>query len=147
MYDMLPMQNIIDDSLASRRFAMILLGVFAGLALLLSAIGIYGVISYVVGQRVHEIGLRMALGAQRKDVMWLVLGEGARLATIGVGAGLITAVVLTRLMVKMIFGISAHDPLTYFAVAIALLMVAFAACYLPLRRAMSVDPMVALRHE
>jgi len=147
MYDMLPMQNIIDDSLASRRFAMILLGIFAGLALLLSAIGIYGVISYVVGQRVHEIGLRMALGAQRKDVMRLVLGEGAKLAAIGVGAGLITAVVLTRLMVKMIFGISAHDPLTYLAVAFALLVVAFAACYFPARRAMAVDPMVALRHE
>ena len=147
MYDMQPMQKIIDDSLVSRRFAMILLGVFAGLALLLSAIGIYGVVSYVVGQRVHEIGLRMALGAQRKDVMRLVLGEGAKLAAIGVGAGLITAVVLTRLMVKMIFGISAHDPLTYLAVAFALLIVAFAACYLPARRAMSVDPMVALRHE
>ena len=147
MYDMMPMQKIIDDSLASRRFAMILLGVFAGLALLLSAIGIYGVISYVVGQRVHEIGLRMALGAQRKDVLRLVLGEGARLAAIGVGAGLIAAVVLTRLMVNVIYGISAHDPLTYLGVAFALLMVAFAACYVPARRAMAVDPMVALRHE
>jgi len=147
MYDMMPMQKIIDDSLASRRFAMILLGVFAGLALLLSAIGIYGVISYVVGQRVHEIGLRMALGAQRKDVMRLVLGEGGRLAAIGIGAGLIAAVALTRLMVNVIFGISAHDPLTYLAVAFALLIVAFAACYVPARRAMTVDPMVALRHE
>jgi predicted permease len=147
IYDVLPMQKIIDDSLASRRFAMILLGVFAGLALLLSAIGIYGVISFVVGQRSHEIGVRMALGAQRNDVLSMVLGEGAKLAAIGIGAGLIAAVLLTRLMVGMIYGVSAHDPLTYLAVALVLLLVAFAACYVPARRAMRVDPMVALRYE
>jgi predicted permease len=147
MYDMLTMQKIIDDSLASRRFAMILLGVFAGLALLLSAIGIYGVISFVVGQRSHEIGVRMALGAQRKDVLSMVLGEGARLAAIGIGAGLVAAVLLTRLMVGVIYGVSAHDPLTFLAVAFVLLLVAFAACYIPARRAMRVDPMVSLRYE
>jgi predicted permease len=147
MYDIEPMQGIIDDSLASRRFSMVLLGVFAGLALLLSAVGIYGVISYVVGQRGHEIGIRMVLGAQRKDVLRMVLGEGARMAAVGLGAGLLAALALTRLMVNLIYGISAHDPITYLGVAAALLLVTFAACYIPARRATRVDPMVALRYE
>jgi predicted permease len=147
MYETETMQKIIDDSLASRRFSMILLGVFAGLALILSAVGIYGVISYVVGQRGHEIGIRMALGAQSRDVMRMVLGEGARMAAVGICIGLVASLALTRLMTNVIFGVSAHDPVTYLGVALVLLLVAFAACYIPARRATRVDPMVALRYE
>jgi predicted permease len=141
------MDSIISRSLAARRFAMILLAVFAALALLLSSIGIYGVISYVVGQRTHEIGIRIALGAQRSDVMKIVLGQGARLALIGVAIGLAAAAGLTRLMTTILYGVSATDPLTFAAVAVVLTLVALAACYLPARRAMNVDPMVALRYE
>jgi predicted permease len=141
------MDEIISSSLAARRFSMILFGVFAMLALVLSSVGIYGVISYLVGQRTHEIGIRIALGAQRRDVLRLVLGEGARMALLGVVIGLAAALGLTRLMANMLYGVSATDPLTYAAVAILLTMVALAACYIPARRAMRVDPMVALRYE
>jgi predicted permease len=141
------MDHIVSQSLASRRFAMILLAVFAGLALLLSSIGIYGVISYVVGQRTHEIGIRMALGAQRSDVLKIVMGQAAALALLGVFAGLAAGVGLTRLMSKILYGVSATDPLTFVIVAVTLTMVALAACYLPARRAMRVDPIVALRYE
>ncbi len=141
------MDNIISRSLASRRFAMILLAVFAALALVLSSIGIYGVISYIVGQRTHEIGIRVALGAQRSDVLKIVMGQAASLAVIGVVIGLATAAALTRLMSGILFGVSATDPLTFAAVAIVLTAVALAACFIPARRAMNVDPMVALRYE
>jgi len=126
---------------------MILLGAFAVLALVLSCIGIYGVISYLVGQRTHEIGIRVALGAQRGDVMRLVLGQGAKLALIGVAIGIAAALGLTRLMANQLFGVTAHDPLTFVAVAILLTLVALLACYLPARRAVRVDPMIALRYE
>jgi len=126
---------------------MILLGVFAALALVLSAIGIYGVISYVVGQRTHEIGIRLALGAHPGDVMRLILGQATRLALIGVAIGIAAALALTRLMTKIIFGVNAHDPLTFAGVAFVLVIVALAACYIPARRAMRTDPMVALRYE
>jgi ABC-type antimicrobial peptide transport system permease subunit len=126
---------------------MILLGIFAGLALVLSCIGIYGVISYVVGQRTHEIGVRMALGAQRGDVMRLVLGEGARMALLGVITGIGGAFGLTRLMASQLFGVTAQDPLTFVSVATLLALVALLACYLPARRAMCVDPVMALRCE
>jgi len=126
---------------------MLLLGAFAGLALLLSSIGIFGVISYLVGQRIQEIGTRMALGAQRKDVLQLVLGRGVVLAAIGVAAGAILAFGLTRQMRSMIYGVSAADPVTFVAVSILLMLVAIAACYVPARRAMRVDPMMALRYE
>ena len=141
------MDQVISDSLAARRFSMILLGVFAVLALVLSCIGIYGVISYLVGQRTHEIGIRIALGAQRSDVLRLILGQGAKMALIGVGIGIVAALGLTRLMTNQLFGVSAHDPLTFVGVAIVLTLVALVACYIPARRAMRTDPMVALRYE
>jgi predicted permease len=147
MYEIKPMEQIVADSLAARRFSMILLGVFAALALLLSSIGIYGVISYVVGQRTHEIGIRMALGAQRSHVLSLMLGEGMKMALLGVAIGLAAALGLTQLMASMLFGVSATDPLTFCGVALVLAGVALAACYIPARRAMRVDPIVALRYE
>ena len=141
------LDGVIAGSFAARRLSMILLGIFAALALALSCVGIYGVISHVVGQCTREIGVRMALGAQRKDVMRLVLGEGAKMALIGVAAGIAAALGLTRLMANELFGVTAHDPLTFVAVAIVLTLVALLACYLPARRAVRVDPMVALRYE
>ncbi len=147
IYEPQPMDDLVADSVANRRFSMLLLSVFAGLALLLSAIGIYGVVSCLVGQRAREIGIRMALGAQRRDVLWLVLGEGAAMAAIGVVAGVAAALAVTRLMANMIYGVSARDPLTFAGVAAVLLAVALAACYVPARRAMRVDPMVALKYE
>jgi ABC-type antimicrobial peptide transport system permease subunit len=147
IYGVQTMDEVIAGSLAARKVSMILLGVFAALALLLSCVGIYGVISYVVGQRTHEIGVRMALGAQRRDVLRLVLGEGAKMALVGVAAGIGAALGLTHLMANQLFGVTAQDPLTFAAVAIVLTLVALLACYLPARRAMRVDPMVALRYE
>jgi predicted permease len=141
------MDNIISHSLAARRLTMVLLGVFAVLALVLSSIGIYGVISYIAGQRTHEIGIRIALGAQRSDVLKIVLGQGVPLSIIGVAIGLVAAAGLTQLMGKLLYGVSATDPLTFAVVAIVLTLVALAACYIPARRAMRVDPMVALRCE
>ncbi|HEV2297443.1 MAG TPA: ABC transporter permease [Candidatus Acidoferrales bacterium] len=141
------MDEIISSSLSTRSFSMILLGCFAALALVLSSIGIYGVISYLAGQRTHEIGVRLALGAQRRDVLRLVLGEGVKMALIGVAIGLAAAIGLTRLMSTLLYGVSATDPLTFAGVAILLIIVALAACYIPARRAMRVDPMVALRYE
>ncbi len=147
VYGAQTMNEIIASSLGTRRFSMILLGVFAALALVLSSVGIYGVISYLIGQRTHEIGIRMALGAQRKDVLRLVLVEGTRLALAGVGIGIVAALALTRLMANLLFGVSATDPLTFVGVALVLTIVALAACYIPARRAMRVDPIVALRYE
>ena len=147
MYEVRTMEAIIAESLAARRFSMILLGIFATLALLLSSIGIYSVISYVVGQRTREIGIRIALGAQRSTVLWLMLGEGMKMAMTGVVVGIVAAAGLTRLMSQLIYGVSAADPVTFAGVIIVLTAVAFAACYVPARRAMRVDPMVALRYE
>jgi predicted permease len=147
LYGVRPMQEIVAGSIAKQRMAMLLLTVFSALALLLSAVGIYGVISYLAGQRTHEMGIRMALGASRKDILRIVLGEGMRIALIGVGAGILAALGLTRLLTQIVYGVSANDPLTFVGVAILLTAVALLACYIPARRAMRVDPMVVLRYE
>ena len=147
VYNVQTMDEVVSHSFAARRLSMILLGVFAALALALACVGIYGVISYLVGQRTHEIGLRMALGAQRNEVLRLVVGHGARMALIGVAIGIGAALGLTRLMANQLFGVSAHDPLTFAGVTLLLIIVALAACYIPARRAMRVDPMIALRYE
>ena len=141
------MDSVISDSVASQRFSMILLAVFAGLALTLAGVGIYGVISYVVGQRVHEIGIRMALGAQPQDILRLILSSGGKLAGLGVVVGLAAALVLTRFMAALLYGVGTTDPLTFVGVALLLSVVALTACYVPARRATRVDPMSALRYE
>jgi predicted permease len=141
------MDSLMSDSVASQRFSMILLIVFAGLALLLAAVGIYGVISYVVGQRGHEIGIRMALGARPEDILRLILNGGGKLAGIGVVLGLAAALGLTRLMASLLYGIGATDPLTFAGVALLLMLVALTAAYIPARRAANLNPMAALRDE
>jgi putative ABC transport system permease protein len=149
IYDVQPMEEIVSNSLRDREFMMILLAAFAALALVLASVGLYGVTSYLIGQRTHEIGMRMVLGAQRMDVLRWVLGLGSRMTLAGVAAGLLAAFGLTRVMVKysMLFQVSATDPATFCGVALLLTFIALLACYIPARRAMRVDPMNALRHE
>jgi predicted permease len=147
VYGAQTMDELVSRSLAARRFSMILLGLFAALAVVLASVGIYGVIAYLVGHKTQEIGVRLALGAQRGDVLALVLSEGLKMAVIGVAMGLAAALALTRLMAKLLYGVSATDPPTFAGVAIVVTMVALAACYIPARRALRVDPMVALRCE
>jgi len=147
VYDNESEEEAVADSIASQRFSLILLGAFAGLALLLAGIGIYGVLSYLVGQRTREIGVRMALGAQRLDVLRMVLRDGARMTMVGALIGLVAALALTRLMASMLFGVRPTDPVTFAAVAVFLCGIALFACYIPARRAAKVDPMVALRYE
>jgi ABC-type antimicrobial peptide transport system permease subunit len=147
IYNDQTMESVISDSMAARRFAMILLGAFAALALGLACVGIYGVIAYVVGERTQEIGIRMALGARQKDVLRLVLWQGTRLALLGVAIGLAAALTLTRLMTGLLYGIGATDPATFAGLAAVLIAVAVAACWIPARKATHVDPVVALRYE
>jgi predicted permease len=146
-FDPEPMEHTVAESIAQQRFTMILFAGFAALALLLASVGIYGVLSYVVGQRTQEIGIRMALGAQRSDVLRAVLRDGARLTLLGVGIGAAAAVFLTQLMRSMLFGVRPTDPLTFTAVGLILCAVALLACYIPAHRAASTDPMQALRSE
>jgi putative ABC transport system permease protein len=141
------MQDVIADSVMRRRFAMMLLSIFAGLAMLLAAIGLYGVMSYSVSQRTREIGVRMALGAQTADVLKMIVSQGMLLVVVGVGVGVAASIGLTRLMSGLLYGVSATDPVTFAGVAVMLAVVALAANYLPARRAAKTDPMVALRYE
>jgi len=146
-FDAEQMDETVARSIASKRFSMTLLAVFAGLALLLASIGIYGVLSYLVGQRTQEIGVRMALGAERFHVLRMILTDGARMTLLGIGIGVLAALGLTRLMSSMLFGVKATDPPTFIIVAFTLCAIALLACYVPARRAMKVDPTVALRYE
>ena len=145
--DISTMRVILNESITKQRFSMLLFAIFAGLAMLLAAVGIYGVMSYSVAQRRSEIGIRMALGAQKFDVLKLTIGEGLKLVLIGIGLGLIGAFLLTRLMSSLLFGITATDPLTFAAISVVLVAVALIASYVPARRATKVDPLVALRYE
>lgn len=135
------------DSLSSLRFNTVALSIFAGLGLILATVGIYGVMAYSVGQRTHEIGIRMALGAQPGTVMRLVLGQGMLLVLIGVAVGLALSFGLTRILASLLYGVTATDPTTFVSVALVLSLVALLASYIPARRATKVDPLVALRDE
>jgi putative ABC transport system permease protein len=141
------MERILEDSVAGRRLNMLLLSVFAAVALILASVGIYGVLSYSISQRIHEIGVRMALGAKAADVLKLVIAHGLKLVFLGVAIGLGGALLLTRLMKSLLFEVSATDPLTFVVIPLILIGVALGACLVPARRAMKVDPMVALRYE
>ena len=147
VYNVFTMDQLLGDSISLRRFSMVLLMIFAGVALVLAGVGIYGVISYAVTQRTHEIGVRMALGASRRDIVRLVVGQGMLMTLGGIGIGLAATFVLTRLLVSLLFGISPTDPVTFVTIAAILAGVALGACFIPARRATRVDPMVALRYE
>jgi putative ABC transport system permease protein len=147
VYNVATMQQLVRDSVSTRRISFIVLGSFSGLALVLAAIGIYGVISYSVAQRTHEIGIRMALGAGRGSVLRMVIGQGARIAGAGVVIGMVAAFGLTRLMTNLLFNVSPADPVTFAAVVVVLAAIAFVASWIPARRTLRVDPMSALRSE
>jgi ABC-type antimicrobial peptide transport system permease subunit len=141
------LETIVDDSMAVSRFAMLLVTAFGAFALLLASLGMYGVISYSVMQRTQEIGIRMALGARHKNVFAMVLGQGARVAALGILIGSAVAVVVARLLARFLYGVTATDPLTFVGVSLLLLGVALLASYIPARRATKVDPMNVLRYE
>jgi putative ABC transport system permease protein len=141
------MEQAVTSSLSARRFTLTLLGIFAGAALALAIIGLYGVMAYTVAQRSHEIGIRMALGAERGHVMKLIVGQGLKLVLLGLVLGIAGALAMTRFLKTMLFGISPTDPMTFGSIAVMLTAVALLACWIPARRATKVDPLVALRHE
>jgi ABC-type antimicrobial peptide transport system permease subunit len=147
VFGVMSMERLLSQASAERRFSLLLLTLFAGIALLLSAIGIYGVMAYTTTQRRHEIGVRMALGAGGRDVLGLVVGQGMRLVGIGLALGLTGAWLLSRVLTSQLYGVTAQDPVTYLTVAVLLGAVALAASYVPARRAVRVDPMTALRSE
>ncbi len=146
-YDVKTLDEYLATAVAQPRFNALLLGIFAGLALILTAVGLYGVMNYSVTQRTHEIGIRVALGAQQQDVLKMVVRQGMTLTCIGIGVGLVGAYFLTRLLETMLFGVSATDPLTFVVISVILAGVALGACFVPARRATNVDPMIALRYE
>jgi putative ABC transport system permease protein len=139
------MDHIVAEAVARQRFSMLLLGIFAALALVLAAMGIYGVMSYSVAQRTHEIGIRMALGARRADVLKMTVNQGLKLVSIGMMLGLAAAFLLTRVLASLLYGISATDPITFVGISLVLLAAAILASYLPALRATKVDPIIALR--
>jgi putative ABC transport system permease protein len=145
VFDVVSMSEVVDRSLASRRFSADLVSGFAGLALVLASIGIYGLLAYMVGQRSREIGLRMALGARRGDILRLILGKGFALAVVGILAGVVFAAAVASAMASLLYGVRPHDPAVFLAVVLLLLAVAVLASYIPARRAAKVDPMTALR--
>ncbi|HEX3893333.1 MAG TPA: FtsX-like permease family protein, partial [Terracidiphilus sp.] len=137
--------DVVSDSLAQRRFSMDMVLLFALTALLLAGIGVYGTISYIVSERTRDIGIRIALGAQRKTILRMVLSQGLALALVGAAAGLVGALITTHMMAGLLYGVSPSDPLTFISLTLVLVLVALAACYVPARSAMRVDPIVALR--
>jgi putative ABC transport system permease protein len=141
------MEQFVSESMAQRRFAMALVGIFASVAMAIACVGLYGVLSYSITQRLREIGIRMALGASGADVLLLVVGQGMLLALVGVALGSVAAFLLTRLMANLLFAVTASDPLTFVTIAALLTMVALVACFAPARRATKVDPIEALRYE
>jgi predicted permease len=150
VFNVQTMQQIVSESMSSQRFPMILLGAFAALALLLASVGIYGVISYSVTQRMHEIGIRVAIGAEKRNIFRLVIGQGLRLALVGLAIGVVAALILTRVLSSfshLLYGVGAGDPVTFVIVSLTLTGAALLACYIPARRATHVDPMIALRYE
>jgi putative ABC transport system permease protein len=147
MWKIRTVEFLVNRSMADRKFLLALMGIFSSLALLLTMIGLYGVISYLINQRTQEIGIRMALGAQAGDILRMVLKQGMLLVLTGVALGLGAAWLSTRLMSRLLYQVSATDPLTFAAIAVLLIAVALLACYLPARRATKVDPLVALRYE
>jgi putative ABC transport system permease protein len=141
------MEEYVAASIAQRRFTSLLCTIFAGAGLLLAIVGLFGVMSYSVAQRTHEIGVRVAVGAEKTDILQLILKEGMFITSLGIGVGLVGTLALSSILKSQLYGVTATDPFTFLGVAFALALVALLACYIPARRATRVDPMVALRYE